>query len=642
MSMKACTILHSVALVLGLAAGVSAAPTAEQALRLTPIQKDVDYDRPASASKCTIKAEKTAGKTGWVVRDASDQILRVFLDSNSDNVVDQWCYFKDGLEVYRDIDANFNGKADQYRWLNTSGTRWGTDRNEDGAVDAWKSISAEEVTAEVVAALRDSDADRFRILLLTPQELEELGFSDTRLDDLKKKIAAATDEFKAVVRKQKTVTPDTKWSSFGGNRPGLVPAGTDDLTTDLVIYENAAAMIEAGTKHNQVPIGTLIRVGDTWRLIDAPQLSGDNSGDLVAQSYFFDAPLAGKQDTGESGKGGPSAKAQTLMAELGKIDQAAAGTPTEQAKLNDRRADILEELATEATEPQERAGWLRQFADTVSTSVQAGGYPEGVERLRKQYESLKGKAGDADLAAYVEFRYMTAQYGQNLQKPDADYPKIQAEWMEDLEKYIAAHPKSADIADAMYQLATARELAGEEDKALKWYETIARDHRNSMHVVKAQGAQRRLQSVGRPISLKGRSLGGNPIDLAATPYKGKVVLIQYWATWSEPCLEAIPQIKEMLAKYGQSGFTVIGVSFDSRPKILVDYLKENNVPWPQIYEAGGMENRLANELGILTVPTMILVDKQGRVVNRNVHARELDAELKGLLKPRVASKQVLQ
>ncbi len=63
--------------------------------------------------KCTIKAEKVDGQTGWVVRDPHGQILREFVDTNGDNVVDRWSYFKDGIEVYRDIDSNYNGKADQ-------------------------------------------------------------------------------------------------------------------------------------------------------------------------------------------------------------------------------------------------------------------------------------------------------------------------------------------------------------------------------------------------------------------------------------------------------------------------------------------------------------------------------------------------
>ena len=48
---------------------------------------------------------------------------------------------QNGIEVYRDVDANFNEKADQYRWLATAGTRWGLDPNEDGVIDSWKMIS---------------------------------------------------------------------------------------------------------------------------------------------------------------------------------------------------------------------------------------------------------------------------------------------------------------------------------------------------------------------------------------------------------------------------------------------------------------------------------------------------------------------
>ena len=64
---------------------------------------------------------------------------------NGDNVVDQWSYYKDGLEVYRDIDANFNRKADQYRWLGTAGIRWALDPNEDGRIDTWEYWEGEQI-----------------------------------------------------------------------------------------------------------------------------------------------------------------------------------------------------------------------------------------------------------------------------------------------------------------------------------------------------------------------------------------------------------------------------------------------------------------------------------------------------------------
>ena len=82
---------------------------------------------PEDAAKCTIKAEKRKGQTGWIIRDADGKILREFVDTNGDNIVDRWSYYKDGVEVYRDIDTKFTGKANEFRWLNTAGIRWGVD-----------------------------------------------------------------------------------------------------------------------------------------------------------------------------------------------------------------------------------------------------------------------------------------------------------------------------------------------------------------------------------------------------------------------------------------------------------------------------------------------------------------------------------
>ena len=110
----------SLALALPALAGTASAdaPSVEQALKLAPVQKDVEYDRPSAqdAAGCTIKPEKQGGETGWIVRDASGQMLRRFADTNGDNVVDLWCYYQNGIEIYRDIDSQKNGsKADQYR-----------------------------------------------------------------------------------------------------------------------------------------------------------------------------------------------------------------------------------------------------------------------------------------------------------------------------------------------------------------------------------------------------------------------------------------------------------------------------------------------------------------------------------------------
>ena len=117
-----------------------ATPTPAEALKLQPIQKQIDYDVPdaQAAEKCTLSCDQGPAVSGWEVRSGDGNMLRRFLDTNGDNKVDQWCYYKDGVEVYRDIDSNFNRKADEYRWLGTAGIRWAVDTNEDGHIDGWK------------------------------------------------------------------------------------------------------------------------------------------------------------------------------------------------------------------------------------------------------------------------------------------------------------------------------------------------------------------------------------------------------------------------------------------------------------------------------------------------------------------------
>ncbi len=160
----------------------SQADTVEKALAMRPVQKDVSYGQVAAddTAKCTLSNVKIKGWRGFELVGPDGAILRRFADTNDDKKIDLWSYFQYGMEVYRDIDADFDGKADQYRWLSTGGTRWGLDDNEDGQIDRWKQISAEEVSAEVVAAIRDQNIERFVALLISENEIKELGLSEQK------------------------------------------------------------------------------------------------------------------------------------------------------------------------------------------------------------------------------------------------------------------------------------------------------------------------------------------------------------------------------------------------------------------------------------------------------------------------------
>jgi thiol-disulfide isomerase/thioredoxin len=613
---------------------LAAAPSVASALKLKPLQAEVDYDTPEgeAVDQCSIEPINSSNLTGWEVKNGNGQVLRQFVDSNGDKKVDQWRYYKDGIEIYRDIDSNYNGKADQYRWLGTSGTRWGIDQNEDGRVDAWKVISPEELTAEVVAALRDRDAARLQCLLLTSDELKSLGLGKTQAEQLQAKIAAAAAGAETLNRRQQFVDETATWVNFGGVRPGVVPAGTDGSQRDLVVYENVSAMISSGDEHGQVIIGTLVRLGDAWRLIDLPRSLIDAQANTAPEGFFFTSELARRDDSMTPQTGGLSPEVQQLLGDLENIDKdlASPQDPAALARLNAQRADLLVKLADNAKDAAEKATWIRQLADTVSAAVQSGGYPDGIKRLESLEEDLQSKKADKTLIAYVKFRSISAAYTQQLQSADVDFSAVQDKWNNDLEQFVKDFPESPDAAEAMLQLAIAKEFSGKDDEAVEWYERITKDFGSLPVAKKATGAKLRIESVGKTISLNGTSLQGQPWDLASQ--RGKVVIIHYWATWCEPCKQDLSVLKVMQAEYGKENLALVGVNVDNQRSDAEAFLAENPLSWPQLYEPGGLDSRLSNELGVLTLPTMLMVDKEGKVISRNLHSGEIDRELRTLLR----------
>ncbi len=616
----------------------AAAPSAEVALQLMPVQAaDVEYDRPApeEISKCTIKAEKVAGQSGWLVLSPSGQTLRRFMDTNNDNVVDLWSYYLGGSEVYRDIDTNWDSKADQYRWLNAGGSRWAIDEDQDGKIDSWKQISAEEVSAEVTRALVRGEQQRFERLLLTTAELDSLGLGESKRKELADVIAGASSLFKDVAGRQRQFSDQTVWMDFGATQPGIIPAGTDQSTKDVLVYENVLAAVDTQGQHGEIQIGTLIRVGDVWRVIEAPSLLEKDAKEFAQRGQFFYRPAselgvqANLSEGAESGE-----KLQAMFAQLEELEKKGeqAGSTEEFAKLTTERVALLQKFLDASTDNAEREQWIRQLADAISVAIQTGNYAEGVARLKELHASMSDMGLSAELGAYVEFRALTAEYNSSLLAPNADFEKIQSTWIESLKSYVDRHPEAADSAEAMLQLGIAEELKGNDEPATQWYGRLVTTFPESPAAKKAAGAKYRLESVGKLLELKGKSPAGKAVDLAARDFRGKMVLIHFWASWCEPCKSDMAILKELYSKYGSKGFALLGVSLDNQPQDATEFLKENRIPWAQIYEPGGLDSEPATHLGILTVPTMILLDPSGKVMNRNVHVAELDKVLRDRLK----------
>src|SRR5688500_11377507 len=200
-----------------------AAPTVAQVLAFAPRQAGVECTTPTADQQANCKVNLVKGKkgSGWMLADVAGTPLRRFYDSNDDNKIDTWSYYKDGAEVYREVDSNFNGKPDQYRWFHTAGSRWGVDANEDGRVDSWKAITREEAGQEVLQAVAAADYARLQALLLTEAEVKLLELSEDEAKKLRDSVKAARAKFDeaAAKLKGKKVT----WLHFESGLPQARP-----------------------------------------------------------------------------------------------------------------------------------------------------------------------------------------------------------------------------------------------------------------------------------------------------------------------------------------------------------------------------------------------------------------------------------
>jgi thiol-disulfide isomerase/thioredoxin len=608
-----------------IAGAVAAAPTVEDALKFQPAQAGVDYDRPdaAAAKQATIAMEKEGGVNAYVVRGAGGEVLRAFADTNADRLVDRYSYYKDGLEVYRDIDSNHDKKIDQSRWLNAGGSRWAEDADGDGRVDAWKQLSAEEATAEIVAAVRNKDAAAFTRLLPTKADLEAAGFEAARLDELAARVAAAAKGFAAVAAQAK-LGADARWMNMlSPQPPGVIPAGSAGVGKDVAAYDNVVALVEGGGGGGQVFVGSLVKCGEVWRPIDAPQLAGESGA--IGESFAFFTPRTGSRTAGPAGPP-EDERLKPLMAKLRDIEaKLSAADPAGRGQLAAQQAAVLEQVLAAAA-PADKPFWVRQVAETLAALVQEGALDDGIGRLDKLAAAV---ADDTALAAFVAFRLAQARYAANMQKKDADIDRVQAAWLAELAKFVEAYPEAPDAAEAMLQMGIADEFSGREKEALERYAAIAKGFPESAAAKKARGAARRLESVGKPLTLAGTTPDGRKVSLDAL--RGTPVLVHYWATWCEPCKVDIAQIRELYAKFGAKKLAVVGIALDTDAQQLAKYLQAKPMPWPQLHEPGGLDGRLAEELGVLTLPTMLLLDAEGKVVDRNVAITDLERKLDALV-----------
>ncbi len=593
----------------------------QEALRYKPKQNDIEYDQPSETQidLCTLASAKEIKKSGFIVRDQDNRLLRLYLDNNGDQNLDRWSYFKDGIEVYCDIDSNFDGKADQFRWFGAAGSRWGEDADGNGEIDRWLSISAEEVSAEVVAAIRTNDFARFKRLLLTEDELKSLALSDELKAEIRELLAKAS-EFPSFASKQKLVTAKTQWIQFGGIQPSTVAESTRGVNQPISIYDNVAAVIATDDKPAQIALGTLIKVGENWRVFELPQAIAEGQALAVGGFFFRIAP--GTSAPMSLVNQGEFEEYNQLSNELEGLRK--KGDKEKLALTHERLATLLRKFFKNSP-ADEKSNWIRQFADQVGGAFQNGEYPDGLKQLNDFIKEIDGTGVDGNDVGYAHYRMISAQASAEL-AGETD-PKVIDEKHQEhllrLEKFIEKYAKCEFVPEAMYQLATSAEVSNPE-AAGGWYARIAKEHPSSPFTLKAQGAYTRLNSTGRAIELQGKSLDDK--DFRLSSLKGKIVVVHYWASWAGE--HDIDELRRIQRKYAADGVEVVGIGVDDDPAKQREFLKENAMPWTQLTNEKGLEGKLAVQLGIAIVPTTILIGKDGLVVDPRVHVDQLDVTLR--------------
>lgn len=610
-----------------------AAYTVKDMMAFTPKQQDVEYEtpKPEEYAKCKVEAERKGKSSGWVVLGPAGQVLRKFLDTDGDKKMDQWRYYNQGVEVYRDIDTNDNDKVDQSRWLNFGGSRWGIDQNEDGRIDSWRVLSAAEAAKEAVRAMVSGDDAALQLVMVNAADLKAIGLNPQMSAKLLESSADAGKKAKAIMAKSRVLNSQTKWIRFDAQMPSTIPEDEEKASGDVQVYENAMSIIELQGKFYGVQIGELVRVGEVWKLTQVPQPIEETSGVTTTAGGVLMQPLIAV--AGNAPNPGTSPEVDKILRELQDIETQFFQPKIEPAKVKTlmaRRADLLRKAIDLAESDDEKLLLTKQMVDGYALAAQMGTFPEGASDLRAMELDLRRRGPKSVLVPYVAYRRIQAQYYVDLQQAEKEKAAdVQKEWIKGMEDFLNEFPDAEDGGDAMLLLAHHEELSGKAKEAATWYERLVKERGKTDSGIRAAGALRRLDLKGKPLVLSGPGLESGTVDLRS--YRGKTVLVVFWSSEYKVCEEDLPQLRALYQEYRPRGFEIVGVCLDSQKEAVKPFLTQHRLPWAQIYQPGGLNAPSAMTYGIVSLPTMFLVNAEGVVVNRSATVQDVKTALPSIL-----------
>jgi thiol-disulfide isomerase/thioredoxin len=232
-------------------------------------------------------------------------------------------------------------------------------------------------------------------------------------------------------------------------------------------------------------------------------------------------------------------------------------------------------------------------------------------RAAKVAEALRANsAPGSDLAARAD-RYLLGQDLRRALKGCKSIQDFRTAWAKNadvlrqrVEDYLAKYPKSRPAADYLGRLAHFAEMAGDEKTPRLIRKTVAKNLPD--HPLARAAA--REGAVGKVFDWSFAPVGSNR-KTSLKDLRGKVVVIDFWTSWSVPCRSDLTDLKEWYGKYHKDGLEIVGVNLDEKEDAATKYIKENKVGWAQV--VGPAARKLAETWGIESVPAHFVVDRKG-------------------------------
>jgi thiol-disulfide isomerase/thioredoxin len=319
-------------------------------------------------------------------------------------------------------------------------------------------------------------------------------------------------------------------------------------------------------------------------------------GALMVRAGESDSPAGDKQsDSLEVPKGGP----QDLVAFVERLMNLRPRDAETQAKIREAIIKAADKILAAKPDDEQLLFAVRAKAAML----------QDPQELTVFGEKLK-RAGQKVAAQIVRLRLAV------LQLEHAGNQAAFRQQLEELKKLLGARPLGPDDAELAMHVAEIAEATGDDKLAGETYESMAKllaaEPKFAGAVQQMQACARRLKLVGNAMHLEGKTLDGKDLDW--DKYRGKVVLIDFWATWCGPCRAEIPNIKDAYKKYQRQGFEVVGISLDQMSsQELAEFVKKEEVPWTICRDADS-PHAMAAYYGIRGIPDMILVGRDGKVI----------------------------